>query len=171
MDEPDLSLHPEWQRKYLKELDSLLETESTNYNVVLTSHSPFLLSDIPKENVIFLKDGKQIDALEKKQTFGANIHTLLSDGFFMEGGLMGEFAKGKIDEVIELLNSQGKIEDKELKLCKDVVSIIGEPILKKQLQRMLNNKLELSNKDEIDIIKEQMKELTNRLSEIENDSD
>ena len=170
LDEPDNTLHPDWQKSFLNELMKIIEDLNKKVHIVITSHSPFILSDLPKENVIFLKDGKQIDALEKKQTFGANIHTLLSDGFFMDGGLMGEFAKGKIDEVIELLNEKGKLEEKELKRCKDVVSIVGEPILKKQLQRMLNNKLELSNKDEIDIIKEQMKELTNRLSEIENDS-
>ena len=81
----------------------------------------------------------------------------------MDCGLMGEFAKGKINDVIELLNSPDKLEDKELKLCKDVVSIIGEPILKKQLQRMLNNKLELSNKDEIEILKEEMDLLKHRM--------
>ena len=36
-------------------------------HLILTSHSPFILSDIPKQNIIFLKDGKQVDALEKKQ--------------------------------------------------------------------------------------------------------
>ena len=165
IDEIELFLHPKWQKKYFNNLINILNSlfATNDIKVFITTHSPFILSDLPKENVIFLKDGKQIDALEKKQTFGANIHTLLSDGFFMEGGLMGEFAKSKIDEVIDLLNSTGKLEDKELKLCKDVVSIIGEPILKKQLQRMLNNKLELSNKEEIEILKEEMDLLKHRM--------
>ena len=38
------------------------------------------------------------------ETFGANIHTLLSHGFFMKDGLMGEFAKDKIDTAIKYLN-------------------------------------------------------------------
>ncbi|MEA1952772.1 MAG: hypothetical protein U9O24_00080 [Campylobacterota bacterium] len=83
---------------------------------------------------------KVVDGLkDKKQTFGANIHTLLSDSFFMEGGLMGEFAKGKIDKAITLLN-QDKLSENDLKYCEQIISIIGEPIVKNQLQRMLDSK-------------------------------
>ena len=80
------------------------------------------------------------DNIELNQTFGANIHTLLSHGFFMEGGLMGEFAKNKITEVIELLKKEQLSED-EIKTCKHIISIIGEPILQKTLEQQLNEKL------------------------------
>ena len=70
-----------------------------NLHIIIASHSPFILSDLPKENIIFLEEGKQVKPFKGKQTFGANIHTLLSDGFFMSDGLMGEFAKGKIEEI------------------------------------------------------------------------
>ena len=163
IDEFELGLHPNWQKQFISYLVKFFKDSDKQFNIIINSHSPFILSDLPKENVIFLKDGKQIDALEKKETFGANIHTLLSDGFFMSDGLMGEFAKGRIDEVIELLNINRKLEDDELKLCKDIVSIIGEPILKKQLQKMLDNKLQLSNKDEIDILKEEMEFIKHRI--------
>jgi len=141
-DEPELSLHPDWQKKYLQEIYTLLTNLNKKFHLILTSHSPFLLSDIPKQNIIFLdKDEKGnckvVDGLkEKKQTFGANIHTLLSDSFFMEDGLMGKFAKSKIDKAIELLNQEQLNED-ELKYCEQIISIIGEPIVKNQLQRML----------------------------------
>ncbi len=131
---------------------------------IISTHSPFLLSDIPKQNIIFLdkeKNGncKVVDALkDKKQTFGANIHTLLSDSFFMEDGLMGEFAKGKIDKVIKLLNKE-KLEEKELKYCEQIISIIGEPIVKNQLQRMLDSK----RLSKIDVINKKIKEMSYEL--------
>ncbi len=53
---------------------------------------------------------------------------------------MGEFAKGKIDDVIKLLNSPDKLTDKEIQHCENIVSIIGEPIIKNQLRRMLDSK-------------------------------
>jgi len=53
-------------------------------------------------------------------TFGANIHTLLSHGFFMEDGLMGEFAKEKINEVIKFLNDK----ESEIKAKEDAQNII-----------------------------------------------
>ena len=148
-----------------------LEATDKNIHLIITTHSPFLLSDIPKQNIIFLdKDEngncKVVDGLkEKKQTFGANIHTLLSDSFFMEDGLMGEFAKSKIDKAITLLNKD-TLDEKELKYCEQIISIIGEPIIKNQLQRILDSK-RLKRIDEIDIIKKSMLEMQKRLDELE----
>jgi len=112
LDEFELGLHPNWQKKSIKYITDFLKNIDKEFHLIITSHSPFLISDIPKQNIIFLdKDEKGncvvVNGLkEKKQTFGANIHTLLSDSFFMEDGLMGEFAKGKINEVIEYLNGK-----------------------------------------------------------------
>jgi len=106
IDECELYLHPNWQKKFLF---YLIQFFKKKIQIILTTHSPFLLSDIPKQNIIFLdKDEngnckvlKHDKVMNKKQTFGANIHTLLSDSFFMEDGLMGEFAKSKINEIKE----------------------------------------------------------------------
>lgn len=101
------------------------------FNVYLATHSPFVLSDIPSQNIVFLKNNAQIS--KKLNTFGANIHTLLSDAFFMEDGLMGEYAKSKINKAIELLKSkQGKLNRSSMKYFEEIISIIGEPILKKR---------------------------------------
>ena len=162
-DEPEIALHPNWQKNYMKEVISLLKKLDKKYQFIVTSHSPFILSDIPKQNIIFLKDGKQVDAMEKKQTFGANIHTLLADGFFMDGGLMGEFAKSKIEEVIKYLNDKN-LEIKSKEEAQKIINIIGEPILKNQLQKMLDSK----NLSEVDKIKQDIKALQNRLEELEN---
>ncbi len=167
LDEIDISLHPSWQKKYFNELINICSKVDKKIHIILSTHSPFLLSDIPKQNIIFLdtyENGncKVVNGLnDKKQTFGANIHTLLSDSFFMEDGLMGEFAKGKIDEVIQLLNKE-HLEPKELKYCEEIISIIGEPIVKNQLQRMLDSK-RLSKIDEIDKLQEEINLINHRI--------
>ena len=171
LDEPDLTLHPQWQKRYVKELiDLLLNFSDIKFHIIITSHSPFILSDIPKDNVIFLEKGKQVYPFDSvQQTFGANIHTLLSHGFFMKDGLMGEFAKDKINDVINFLNGNKSLirtnDD-----AQNLINIIGEPVIKKQLQKMLDSK-RLSKIDEIDLIKNQMEELSKRLEEIENAKD
>jgi len=176
LDEPDLSLHPNWQKAYINEIMNLFKNIDGKYHILFTTHSPFLLSDIPKENVIFLdtyENGncKVVDGLkDKKQTFGANIHTLLSDGFFMENGLMGDFAKGKIDKAIKLLNSPNKLDDKELKYCEQIISIIGEPIIKNQLQRMLDSK-RLKKVDKIDKMERDIISLQRELRRLKNDKE
>lgn len=166
LDEPDNTLHPNWQKSFLNEMMNILTKLKKNAHLVITSHSPFLLSDIPKENVIFLEKGKQV--YPNIETFGANIHTLLSHGFFMKEGLMGEFAKSKINEVIDYLNGKKSpiTDDDE---AQKYIHIIGEPIVKRQLQRMLDSK-KLDKIKEIDELKNQIESLKNRLDILVNNS-
>jgi len=159
LDETELGFHPQWQKEYLlKILKAIRQVNKKKVNLLFATHSAFLLSDIPKQNIIFLdkdEDGncKVVDGLkDKKQTFGANIHTLLSDSFFMEDGLMGEFAKGKINEIIEfhkeveenkkdktkLAILKTKYEDVKSKFW-DIQSIIGEDYLQQVIKNHLRD--------------------------------
>ncbi|MGE4457426.1 MAG: AAA family ATPase, partial [Arcobacteraceae bacterium] len=161
-DEIELYLHPNWQKRILKIiLDFIQESKlAKKLHIIITSHSPFILSDLPKENVIFLEKGKQVYPFDNnQQTFGANIHTLLSHGFFMKDGLMGEFAKGKINEAITLLN-QKTLSENKINFCENIISIIGEPILKRQLQKMLDSK----RLSEIEQIKQEIQRLEDRMT-------
>ena len=156
LDEPDLGIHPYWQKKYVKELINIFSNFGKKLHFIITSHSPFILSDLPKENVIFLEKGKQVYPFEDgKQTFGANIHTLLSHGFFMKKGLMGEFAKEKIQSIIkyheellkkELTKEENKNQRDEEKEIYDkehksqfwqIQSIIGDDYLKQVIKNHL----------------------------------
>ena len=170
LDEPDNTLHPNWQKKFIKEMIGISEKIKKKVHIIITAHSPFLLSDLPKENVIFLekdeKTGNCINATDKVEMnpFGANIHTLLSHGFFMKDGLMGEFAKDKIDIAIKYLN-QTKLSDDEITYCENIISIIGEPIIKRQLQKMLDSK-RLKKIDEIDKIYDEIEFLKHRVESL-----
>ncbi|MEW6550951.1 MAG: AAA family ATPase [Campylobacterota bacterium] len=167
LDEIDISLNPNWQKKIISNLNSIFNNCKNNkFHIILTSHSPFILSDLPKENVIFLKNGTQEKPFkENEQTFGANIHTLLSHGFFMSDGLMGEFAKGKIKKVIKLLNSKSKLSKKSQKFCENIISIIGEPILQKTLRHQLNEKLN-SNETELQRLEREQKEIQDKIDKL-----
>ncbi|MDX4036320.1 AAA family ATPase [Aliarcobacter skirrowii] len=163
IDELEIGLHPNWQKNAINYITDFLQNiKDIDFNLIITSHSPFILSDLSKENVIFLEKGKQVYPFEDgKQTFGANIHTLLSHGFFMKDGLMGEFAKEKIDLAIDYLNKP-KLSKKELEYCENIISIIGEPIIKRQLQKMLDSK-RLKKIDEIDKIYDEIEFLKHRI--------
>ena len=167
IDEIENSLHANWQKRIIKYLDiflnaiSKLSKETNEYKLLFLTHSPFLLSDLPKENVIFLekdeKTGNCINATNKVDInpFGANIHTLLSHGFFMKKGLMGEFAKDKIKSIIdyheelskkELTKKENKIQrDEEKEIYEkehktkfwQIQSIIGDDYLKQVIKNHL----------------------------------
>lgn len=133
-DEIELYFHPEYQRRFvfelLERLDSLKKgthiPKIKGINILFCTHSPFILSDIPKQNVLFLGHKKDF------KTFGANITTLLANSFFMEN-LIGEFAKNKINEVIRWMT-----QDKEDIL--KTIRLIDEPILRNKLVEMYYEK-------------------------------
>ena len=171
IDEIELYLHPQWQKNYInilvKSLKGILKQNKKKICFVLTTHSAFVVSDLVKENIIFLdkdKNGncKVVDGLkEKKQTFGANIHTLLSDSFFMEDGLMGEFAKNKINKIIRFLNGQNRFIDFPIGQIKQVIQSIGEAFLKEKLLKMYHDKYPKTDLEKIADLEKQIESIKN----------
>jgi predicted ATPase len=153
LDEIENTFHPDWQKRILSWLIEFVKHYSMQINIIVATHSPFLLSDIPKQNIIFLekdeKTGNCINATNKVDInpFGANIHTLLSHGFFMKDGLMGEFAKEKINQVYNFIVQKDTNFIKTKEEAQNIINLIGEPMLRKELQFLYDEKFEV---DEID---------------------
>src|SRR5690606_27121633 len=57
IDEGEIALHPEWQRQFFKLVTKFISElfKDREIQLIFTTHSPFVLSDIPKDNVIFMK--------------------------------------------------------------------------------------------------------------------
>ncbi|UNT70189.1 AAA family ATPase [Bacillus sp. N447-1] len=91
IDEGELYFHPQWQKRFLSSIISFLREIFYGHGVeslqiIMTSNSPFIVSDLPSSNVIFLKrineDSVVIKNLEGQyKTFAANIHSLFSHSF------------------------------------------------------------------------------------------
>lgn len=150
MDEGELFLHPNWQREYLNNIINYFNElfkdydDVKNIQIILTSNSPFVISDLPKENIILLENRNGLCHVKNNnkllmETFGANIHMLLSDSFFMSNGLIGEFAKNKINDVINFIRNDFKNERNYG--IEFIIKSIGEPIIKTKLQEMYESKL------------------------------
>jgi len=186
-DEPEVSLHPSWQKKYINEICNLLLKFDNKNHFIFTTHSPFLLSDIPKQNIIFLdtdENGNCKIASGLKETFGQNIHTLLSDSFFMEDGLIGEFAKRKINEIKKLYqltqnkNIQKRLENQKIKELAQkafnrrkerlwqIQKIIGEAFLQRVIKNYLDD-LELLFSDDKTLIAKELAEIEERKKHLE----
>lgn len=142
LEEIELYFHPEYQRQIVKLLLDKIRARNFNnlkrINITFVTHSPFILSDIPLCNVLFLQEGKP--ALERMQenTFGANIHGLLRNGFFLPSLPIGEFAHEKINGLFERLNGF-KLDARNMKQADWFYSSImrvGEPYLREQLMKL-----------------------------------
>jgi len=142
MEEIELYFHPELQRTYIKNItDSLKRTQFdriTGINICFVTHSPFILSDIPSNNVMFLDQYGNTDRTSiPTQTFGGNIHELLGCGFFLGDGLTGAFAQEKLQKIIEQLDDRKPIDPviQTAPFSKEdiyqTLQLIGEPFLKK----------------------------------------
>lgn len=114
-DEAELYYHPEFQRVFVKRLlDNLAlcnidQRVIRSINIIIVTHSPFLLSDIPETNILFLGDEEQ-EANQK--TFGANIYDLLKSGFFMESAI-GGFAEQKLNDLMDIYYSKDTEKQKK----------------------------------------------------------
>lgn len=154
IDEGDAYFHPEWQKEYFLLLIELISRIFSHLKVqlIITSHSPFVLSDIPKENVIFLKREDQYmeisDLQEHKETFAGNIHTLLTDAFFLKDGTIGKFASKKLDDELKKLFSNDELSHEDYFRLKKFISIIGEKVLRFRLEELLSEKMEGNGEDE-----------------------
>lgn len=95
LDEPDLNLHPEWSRVFIYDLIELINKSERMVQVIITTHSPFMVSDIPKERVYRITENGMIK--NTKTSFAANIYDLLLDSFFLESSI-GKFATYQLKE-------------------------------------------------------------------------
>lgn len=149
IDEAGLYYHPKWQKDFFKDLLEYTNEIFPNNKVqiVIATHSPFLLSDIPKENAVFLVKDKRgkikpIDQRDIPRTFAANINDLLSDNFFMDGGLIGSFAKSKIaDELSHLIADEQISNDLKIKKLENFKAVIGDDFIHFQLEQIIRGLL------------------------------
>lgn len=118
-DEIERYMHPEMCRCLISDLIDLLNSyNDKQFQIIISSHSPFIASDIKSNNVICLerKGTKTKISTASRITLGQNIHTILKESFFLSS-TFGKYAVrimelveeclkvDELDEAAELINS------------------------------------------------------------------
>ncbi len=152
MDEAELYFHPEYQRKLISNMIDLIaachinSSKIRSVNLIIATHSPFVLSDIPKNRILYLENGGKIN--RDPQTFAANFHELLYNQFFIEN-TMGEVGMKAIQKIIDIYEKvcRKRQDDHYLnqldyyrqrrEYCKYVVGMVADNYLKQSLEGML----------------------------------
>ncbi|MBY6838218.1 AAA family ATPase [Clostridium botulinum] len=166
LDEPDVHMHPEWSRRLFTDILDFLETQfrESKFQIIFTTHSPFMLSDIPKEDILYLSkddNGELYVDNAVINTFGSNIHMLLKHSFFMDSTI-GEFANKRIKDVAKDLSGDIKKVSKDRKKeIRYIINNIGEPVIKRKLEDMYSKKFEHTE------INNKIEELSNKVRELE----
>ena len=142
-DEVELYFHPEMQRQFtnimMKTLKSVKFTNIRGINIMMVTHSPFVLSDIPNCNVLCLGEGENMVT----KTLGGNIMEMLSSSFFMNNSI-GEAIKEEISAIVTLYNKAvRKGQDVRMEYAANKVRIqyicdnLGDEFLKSMVSRMV----------------------------------
>lgn len=141
IDEGDLYLHPKWQIEFFSKLLNVIpQIYDGNIQLILTSHSPFLLSDIPKQCLTILdKDSESysIDGINlKKETFAGNIYDLYEAPFFLGNQKKSVFSTKKIKEIINIVKNKNDFDNKEIK---KLIELVGDDIINFHLKKIWEN--------------------------------
>ena len=152
-DEIELYFHPDFQRRFigrflntLEKFNFTLSSYIESINILFLTHSPFILSDIPTENVLRLevkgRYRKSTPGVSESQSFAANFHRLLSDSFFFaKGTLIGEFAENKINDLIDKVNEGKSLAENDYLL----IEMIGDSFLKSSFYQLIEQKRDDKN--------------------------
>ena len=122
-EEIELYFHPEYQKSFVSFL--LNQIKMANFdniksiNILFVTHSPFVLSDMVRSNVLYLEKGGIVHRTDI-ETFGANLYDLTYDGFFLKDNALGDFSGKYIGSLIERVNEGNQdVTDEELELVGD----------------------------------------------------
>ena len=150
VDELESGMHLEWSRRLIKilidNLSEILEDEGKGRKIqlIFTTHSPYMLSDIKPGNVIMIEKNQETGYSEGKvlqNTFAKNIQEIMKENLI--DNIYGDFALAKINSMIERLNGEEEQEGNEEELLKEI-HLISEPILRNKLLDMYDKKYNTS---------------------------
>lgn len=150
VDELESGMHLEWSRRLIKilidNLSEILEDEGKGREIqlIFTTHSPYMLSDIKPGNVIMIETNQETGYSEGKvlqNTFAKNIQEIMKENLI--DNIYGDFALAKINSMISRLNGEMTQAENEEELLKEI-HLISEPILRNKLLEMYDKKYNTS---------------------------
>ena len=137
LDEAEICFHPEYQRLFVSRLLFMIKSLHLNnfcaFNIIIATHSPFILSDIPRDNILYLDKGVAQSREDFIKPLAANISDILYQSFFLRKGFIGEWARTKINSVLRKNIHWFELSPEERAFVED----IGDEYVKKQVKRHL----------------------------------
>ena len=137
-DEMEICFHPEYQRQFVNHLIQIIKNmglnEQCSFNIFLITHSPFVLSDIPRSNILYMLTEEDKEKELPKYTFAQNIGEMMYDSFFMEKTI-GDLAEHKLKELIK----KKKGESSEIQTDEDaklILGLIGDPVIRSLIEEI-----------------------------------
>ena len=143
LDEPETHFNPEWRSEFISLLKDCLNKSGTNHlmrDILITSHSPFIISDCFPDRVIVFEKGNQPQNAQALviDTFGTSVN-ILTNKIFKRKNTIGEYSLKKlnayrerflktddVDGLIEELNTELGDSIEKVLLIKEMTDIINK---------------------------------------------
>lgn len=123
MDEPETHFNPDWKAKFISSIRNCLPAETSvdipiMREMLITSHSPFLISDSRMEYVLFFEKDKKTNKVKSAerpdfQTFGSSVNKIAIRIYSM-ANTIGEYAAqtlAQFERELPGLESKDNLED------------------------------------------------------------
>lgn len=150
LDEAEVTLHPEWQRRFVNNLNIFFDEfyKGSNLQIIIATHSPIILSDIPRQSTVFLRRSKHgitiVDDDLINETFGANVYRIYKNAFFLDS-YMGDFVRGKIESILGDVRKlqEKKKENPNINLLVEInelsqrVALLGDSLIKDEIMKKM----------------------------------
>ena len=153
IDEIDESFHPSWSSRiiqlltlccsYFADFENPLYKNPT-FQFIISTHSPFILSDIKNRNVLYLEEKLGKVTTKQINTFSKNIQRIVYESMEIND-IYGSFAQSKLNKIINILNQQ-TISPIVIEKIKIEIQNINEPIIRDKLNQMVSEKVSSSDK-------------------------
>ena len=136
-DEPETHLNPSWRTYFHHYLSKALDTQEYNSQVFVSTHSPFMISSLKKEDVLFFErdeHGKILMEPIGAQTYGSSFEVLIKKHF----GLRSLISQTVVEAVKEHLpkdDHQASIQEAR----EWIENNLGDSMEKAYLLRKLQN--------------------------------
>ncbi len=146
LDEPETHFNPDWRARLISSLRNCMATNRDSHimrDLLISSHSPFIISDCHEENVLIFKKDEESGEISCSRpdfkTFGASVNKITMKTFGKRETI-GGFAQQKMDELKERFV---KGEDKE-QLIDEINQTLGDSVEKVLLIKTILDSMEES---------------------------
>lgn len=140
-DEPETHLNPAWRTYFHGHLEEALVPQiqsNEKSQILLSTHSPFMISSLKKENVYFFErndnDGCVSMTPAHSQTYGASFEVLIKNYY----GLKSVISQSAVEDVKAHLSAMNTAESKQ-QVLSWIEENLGESMEKAYLLRKLQN--------------------------------
>lgn len=141
IDEGDLYLHPQLQLEFIEKLINVLPQLSYGrIQLIITTHSPLLITDLPAQCVTVLTKDKDdnIITVPGKHTFGANIYDIYRHSFEVVTQRTGNVSDSYMNTIIAILDKR-MLSGEELDKLKESLTVIGDKLLSYHIKKRIDS--------------------------------